>query len=341
MASPPITPAPPPINPLAKVQQTLAFVNIISELDVNRDQLNKRQKIILDIETLLTSKYSASNRMISYIFRFGHPRASINFADIAALETVLNSISGSQQLNVLLHSPGGDGAIIEKIVDMCRSHLAGKNRKLRVIVPNIAKSPATVFALGADQIIMGYCSELGPIDPQVPIVVSGMTQWISALAFVESRDSLIAQIKEATKTNEPTAGLLQQLAGLNIPFTQEMENQIAFAQKTAASLLDRYMLVPRIANAKNRSRKANEIAKMLLSKRLFPVHGHFINAATAKNQLELEVEILDQTDNLWELIWEYYIRAEVQMNIGLQPPMTKIKLFESAAASLMTQDTAN
>ena len=71
------------------------------------------------------------------------------------------------------------------MVDMCRHHLAGDQRKLRVIVPNIAKSAATLFALGADEILMGYCSEFGPINPQVQIAVSGVIQWISALAFVK------------------------------------------------------------------------------------------------------------------------------------------------------------
>lgn len=340
MESEPVPPSPSP-DPIKKAQQTPAFVNVINELDVNRDQLNKRQQIIREIENRFTSKYGVSNRNVSYIFRFGHPRASINSADIPSLETILNSVSGAQQINVILHSPGGDGAIIEKMVDMCRSHLSGGNRKLRIIVPNIAKSAATVFALGADTIIMGYCSELGPIDPQVPVVVSGMTQWVSALAFVESRDSLMKQIGEATKKREPTTGLLQQLAGLNIPFTHEMENQIAFAQKTASKLLARYMLVPKITNAGSRLKKANEIAQKLLSKQLFPFHGHFINAATAKDELELEVEIFDQTDKLWELIWEYYIRAEVQMNIPIQPSMIKIKLIESAEASLITQDIAS
>jgi Serine dehydrogenase proteinase len=244
MANEPATPAPPLSDPITKAQHTPAFVNIIAELDLNRDQLNKRQHTIREIETLLSSRYGSSNRMISYISRFGHPRASITATDIAAIETVLKSISGAQQINVLLHSPGGDGTIIEKMVDMCRTHLASNNRKLRIIVPNIAKSAATLFALGADEIIMGYCSELGPIDPQVPIVVSGFTQWISALAFVESRDALMQQIEEATKKKNPITGLLQQLGGLNIPFTHEMENQIAFAQKTAANFLKTYMLAP-------------------------------------------------------------------------------------------------
>lgn len=197
------------------------------------------------------------------------------------------------------------------MVDMCRTHLAGDNKKLRVIVPNVAKSAATLFALGADEILMGHLSELGPIDPQVPIVISGTTQWISALAFVESRDNLMKSISEAIAKNEPIAGFQQQLAGLNIPFTREMENQIGFAQKTAASLLERYMLPFKFPSARSRSRKANQIAKKLLSKQLFPVHGHVISAQTAKKELELEVEILSQNDPLWESIWSYYARAEI------------------------------
>src|SRR5262249_48104099 len=181
--APPVTPVAPTINPLAKAQQTPTFLNVINELDVNRDQLNKRQQMLREIEALLSTKHNAPNRMISYVSRFGHPRATISSADVAALETVLNSVSGAQQINVLLHSPGGDGTIIEKMVDMCRNHITGNDRKLRVVVPNLAKSAATVFALGADEIVMGYCSELGPIDPQVQIAVSGVTQWVSALAF--------------------------------------------------------------------------------------------------------------------------------------------------------------
>lgn len=311
----------------AKIQQSPAFAGIINELNLVQDQLTKRQALMRRIEEALSERYDAPNRMISYIFRFDHPKSLITSADIAPLDAVLNPISHAQELNILLHSPGGDGSIIEKMVEMCRGHLPRHDAKLRVIVPNIAKSAATVFALGADTIIMGYCSELGPIDPQIRVTVSGIVHFISALAFVESRDEIMTKIQEATKANEPTAALLQQLAGLNIPFTHEMQNQINFAEKTAIRLLDKYMLKATIKNDADREKKAKEIAKKLLSKQLFPIHGHFINANNAKDDLELSVDILDRTDDLWKLIWEYYIRAEIQMNIPLAPNVVKLKLF--------------
>ncbi len=334
-------PSTPPQDPSSKFQGTPIFMAVLNELNVNTDQLQKRQKLIVDIEKVLSDRYGCVNRVMSYILRFGHARTSMHTADIPSLETILNSISGADQINLLLHSPGGDGTLVEKMVDMCRYHLsAHKDKKFRVIVPNVAKSAATVLALGADEIVMGYCSELGPIDPQVPIVVSGMTQWVSAFAFVEARDNLMEQIKAAIAKNEPTVGLLQQLAGLNIPFTDEMENQIGFAKKTAVTLVDKYMLKPGYPDPTERSKRASEIAEKLLSKQLFPVHGQYIDGNTAK-QLGLNVEVLDKDDALWKLIWDYYIRCEVQMNLPLQPPFIKTKLFESGnQVSLVSQDTA-
>ena len=337
MAAPP---SPPPTDdPNVKYVNTPIYTTVLNELNVNADQFAKRTKLINEIEASLTARYGARNRLVAYILRFGHARTSMHTADIVNLETVLSSVTGAEQINLLLHSPGGDGTIVEKMVEMCRAHLSGNNRVLRVIVPNIAKSAATVLALGADKIVMGYCSELGPIDPQVLMAAYGMTQWVSAFAFVEARDKLMMQIAVATKKKEPTTGLLQQLAGLNIPFTDEMENQIGFAKKTAVTLLSKYMLQPKYQKKAAREKKAKGIAEALLSKQLFPVHGHYIDAATAQG-LGIEVEVLAKDDLLWQQIWDYYIRCEIQMNIPIQQGQIKTKLFESGnQVSLVFQDT--
>ncbi len=280
--STPSTPPPNPPDPKDKFSNDPFFVLVYKELDLNQDQLAKRGVLIREIEAELTTRHGCQNRLIAYVLRYGHSRTQMHTSDIPNIESLLTSLSDAEQINVLLHSPGGDGSIVEKMVEMCRAHLVGANRKLRVIVPNIAKSAATVFALGADEIVMGYISELGPIDPQVHTVVSNSNQWLSAAAFVQARDNLMTQIAEALKKQEPTVGLLQQLAGLNIPFTVEMENQIEFARKTAVALLDKYMLKPRIKAAAKRKSKAEEIAANLLSKKLFPSHGHYINGPTAR-----------------------------------------------------------
>ena len=97
---------------------------------------------------------------------------------------------------------------------------------------------------------------------------------MSALAFVQARDDLMQQIAESSKKKKPIVGLLQQLAGLNIPFTVEMQNWINFSKKTAGTLLDKYMRT-KFPKAAARKKKTREILTKLLSKQLFPVHGQF------------------------------------------------------------------
>jgi hypothetical protein len=331
----------PPIDPTVKYASTPAFTAILNEMNVGQDQLEKRKKLLNNLDDLLSARYGARNRTIIYLLRFGHPRTMMASSDIAPFEATLRSVSGADQINLVLQSPGGDSTIVEKMVAMCRAHLSGNKSRFRVIVPNVAKSAATVLALGADSLLMGYCSELGPIDPQVQIAVSGVIQWVSALAFVESRDKLMAQIAAAAGTGQPIQGLLQQLAGLNIPFTTEMDNHISFAKKTATTLLEKFMLRTRFTDDTERQQKADEIAEKLLSKQLFPVHGHTISGATAKSELGLEVELLEQTDNVWQLIWEYYLRCEMHMNLPGQAGLIKTKMFESSFESLVTQDSPN
>jgi hypothetical protein len=118
---------------------------------------------------------------------------------------------------------------------------------------------------------------------------------------VEARDRLVKDIGKAVQKKQSTVALLQQLASLNIPFTNEMENQIGFAKKTAITLLDKFMLRGKYPQPKARAKKADQIAEKLLSKQLFPVHGHYISGPTAK-QMGLEVEVLNKDDELWEKI---------------------------------------
>lgn len=81
-----------------------------------------------------------------------------------AADRIFSSIQQCQDRNLLLilHSGGG---MIEPayLISKCCKELC---KKFIVCVPRRAKSAATLLALGAAEIHMGYMSELGPIDPQ-------------------------------------------------------------------------------------------------------------------------------------------------------------------------------
>lgn len=79
----------------------------------------------------------------------------------------MNSLYGLEKnkgLDLILHTPGGDSAATQSIVDYLYSYFGGN---IRVIVPHTAMSAGTMIACSAKEIIMGRHSNLGPIDPQI------------------------------------------------------------------------------------------------------------------------------------------------------------------------------
>ena len=87
---------------------------------------------------------------------------SIVDEDIHGLMEVTSSFSG-QKIDLILHSPGGSVEATEAIVSYLRSRFS----HIRVIVPQFAKSAATMIACASDEIVMGKHSFLGPTDPQI------------------------------------------------------------------------------------------------------------------------------------------------------------------------------
>ncbi len=93
-----------------------------------------------------------------------NPSFSIEDDDRNGFMTVLYGLDKSKGLDLILHTPGGDLAATQSIVDYLYSFFEGD---IRVIVPLIAMSAGTMVACSAREIIMGRHSNLGPIDPQI------------------------------------------------------------------------------------------------------------------------------------------------------------------------------
>src|SRR5260370_9359833 len=76
-------------------------------------------------------------------------------------EELLYDASPAENLHLMLVSPGGDGEVAVRLVRAAQARCA----RMTVIVPDYAKSAATLLALGAHEIMMGPTSHLGPVDP--------------------------------------------------------------------------------------------------------------------------------------------------------------------------------
>jgi len=87
----------------------------------------------------------------------------VNDADKNGFMTVIHKLERSKGLDLLLHTPGGETAATESLVDYLRSMFG---TDIRAIVPQLAMSAGTMIACSCKSIVMGKQSSLGPIDPQ-------------------------------------------------------------------------------------------------------------------------------------------------------------------------------
>ncbi|MDE0243201.1 MAG: ATP-dependent Clp protease proteolytic subunit [Candidatus Kaiserbacteria bacterium] len=92
----------------------------------------------------------------------GASNLGINDLDKNAFMTTIRGLDRKIGLDLLLHTPGGDIAATESIID----YLITMFDDIRVVVPQLAMSGGTMIACAANEILMGKHSSLGPIDPQ-------------------------------------------------------------------------------------------------------------------------------------------------------------------------------
>jgi ClpP class serine protease len=109
----------------------------------------------------------------------------ISDADKNGFMSVIHKLDRSRGLDLLLHTPGGDMAATESLVDYLHSMFG---TDIRAVIPQIAMSGGTIIALACKQIIMGKESSIGPIDPQ-----SGNR---SVVALLEEFEQIRADILE-------------------------------------------------------------------------------------------------------------------------------------------------
>lgn len=115
---------------------------------------------------------------------------SINDEDKNGLMAVIHGLDRSKGLDLILHTPGGELAATESLVDYLRAMF---ETNIRAIVPQLAMSAGTMIACACERIVMGRQSSLGPIDPQYAgIPAHGVVEEFNrAKAEVQQDDSTI------------------------------------------------------------------------------------------------------------------------------------------------------
>ena len=246
----------------------------------------------------IEDKLGQNHKLVSFFTSFHYPVA-ISDRDADMVEDVLRvTLKETDELVLMINSPGGDPLAAERIINICRSHSA--RGEYSVIVPKMAKSAATMITLGARRILMSNTSELGPIDPQVSVTLEGESRprFVSAHEVLKSFDRLMRQ---ANRTKGQLQPYLQQLQRYDARAIERIKSAQDLSDSIAVRTL-KSGIMKRDSEASIRNK-----IKRLLDPSHSKAHGRPIYPDVAQ-QCGLSVEVKELRSDIWTTIWELYSR---------------------------------
>ena len=156
-----------------------------------------------------------------------YSETSINDADKNALMATIHDLDRNKGLDLILHTPGGQTAAAESIVDYLHTMF---NNDIRAIVPQIAMSAGTMIACACKEIVMGKHSNLGPIDPQFG--------GLPATGVIEEFEKALSEIKK----DPASTPLWQTIIGKYHPtFLGECDKAILWSKQIVEEWLQKCM----------------------------------------------------------------------------------------------------
>lgn len=232
----------------------------------------------------------------------------IDRATIAPFNDLLDDIQRNEPIDLLLATPGGDGEAAVRLTKLCHADCDD----FRVVVPDEAKSAGTLFALGADAIVMSDSSDLGPIDPQIFLPARG--EYVAAQGLLRTYNELEQKVTQAPDTYAWYASLLADID--------------AVVLTRAQSAVDRLPELVREALSSRMEDPSDELATRLATELSSPGTHEAIVDWKKAHALGLPVTHLDRHDDEWRLLWRLYVKYHALS------PFYQHQILESRKASL-------
>lgn len=212
----------------------------------------------------------------------------------------IEEITDKKAVDILIHSSGGDSLTAWKLMSVLREQF----KEVNVLVPFMAFSAATIFALGADQIVMHPHASLGPIDPQITVNYEGKRRQFAyedVGAFLRFLKDDVG-ITEQTYTGPLIDKLFSEVDPISIGGSKR-------ASELSTSVGER-LLKMHLTND-NGENSARKIAENL--NKSFFAHGDAVSRVRAR---DLNLKIADDDPKLENLMWEAYLGIEDYLKLN-------------------------
>lgn len=208
---------------------------------------------------------------------------SINDADKNGLMTCVHKLDRSKGLDLVLHTPGGDMAATESLVDYLRSMFG---TDIRAIIPQIAMSGGTMIACACKEIIMGKESSIGPIDPQIGGVPA---------------HGIIEEFKEAAGEIKKDPALIPLWQAIIAKYPPALKGECEKIIKWADQMVRQWLVSGMFLGDPDANAKADKVIQGLGSHSLTLSHSRHISLATARS-LGLNVTALEENNGFQDVV---------------------------------------
>lgn len=249
----------------------------------------------------------------------GGPITSIVISDMQGLMEVCKGLAGPN-LDIVLHSPGGSAEATASIV----RYLRQKFTHIRVFVPLAAMSAATMWALAADEIVMGKHSQLGPIDPQL---VSTQGQF-PARAIIEQFERAKRECASDPSLLGAWVPILQQYGPSLLEQCEKAED---LAKRLVTEWLEAYMFKDR----ENARELAEATAGWFANYEIHQSHSLGISREAAEGQ-QVNVTNLEDDQDLQDAVLSVHHATIHTLSMG---PSVKIIENHLEKAFVLSQQT--
>ncbi len=244
-----------------------------------------RQQLIADYQNRFSCKLAVMDDVI-----FNH--------SVVLFEEMIHDSHVTNDLYVILNSPGGDGETAVRLIRTAQARC----RELTIIVPDRAKSAATLMTLGAHHILMGPASDLGPVDPQFPLS-EGL---VSAKDIIATVEDFASRIQQAPETFPLYASLL---GDVNALMFQQAHSEL---ERTSDQLEEALRSNPDRSDDEIDALKAKLVEPLIDRPK---THSALFDVRNAKDS-GLPAVSMDVSGDQWQMIWRLWTKYSV-----LGPPI--------------------
>jgi hypothetical protein len=264
-----------------------------------------------------------------------HELVPVGYADLVPLADFISTMKAGA-IDLVLETPGGSGEVAEDIVRLLRK----RYDDVAVIVPGCAKSAGTLIAMGANELIMGPMSSLGPIDAQLS---SAGKPPYSAHAFLEGLEKIKEEVDASGNLNKAYIPILQQISPGDI---QHARNAQDFAKTLVTQWLNDYKFKNWTTHRStgepvtdaDRLARADKIASELCNHGRWLTHGRSLKIEDLED-LELQVTDYSKDPELADAITRYQSLAWLTFRTPTAPGEV-CKIIETHSSHFYVNDAS-